>query len=155
MELSIRRADVKVDAALLARLDRKIFSKADAYNAADFKRGDCGTDIWLVEIDSEVAGTIAFSHNIEPDETPAPGTLCITNTALLPRYQGRGIGKVLKAWQLAYAGGAGFTRLVTCARKSNVASIKLNEQFGFKLYKRITRYYSSPREAAVVLERML
>jgi ribosomal protein S18 acetylase RimI-like enzyme len=61
----------------------------------------------------------------------------------------------MKAWQIAYARRSGFTRLVTCSRKSNRAMIALNKKYGFVKLSSMPRYYHDPVESAIVMERVL
>ncbi len=107
-------------------------------------------------VDGVKAGCCAFETHVDfaedGDIVPAAGVLYIATTGILPRYQGQGLGAVLKSWQVAYARRHGFQRMVTSSRASNAAMIALNGRFGFQIARRIEGYYTDPLEAAVVME---
>lgn len=60
------------------------------------------------------------------------------------------MGSILKAWQIAYARTHGFTKIVTNARKSNSASIRLNLKFGFTVVSEGIGCYSDGEDAVVM-----
>ena len=111
-------------------------------------------------VDGVRAGCCAFERHADFQEDlrgdgrnpRLRGSLYIASTGILPRLQGRGLGAVLKTWQIAYARCHGFTRILANTRKSNLRMIGLNRKFGFRVV-RITRgYYHDPVEATVVME---
>lgn len=55
----------------------------------------------------------------------------ICSTTILPKFQGRGLGRVLKAFLLGVASQAGFRIVLGHARSG--ASVQLNEAFGAKI----------------------
>jgi ribosomal protein S18 acetylase RimI-like enzyme len=100
---------------------------------------------------------VDFRHDLRRDgiNPRREGSLYITSTGILPEFQGRGFGALLKAWELQYARRHGFTRIVTNHRKSNRAVIALNRKFGFKVLRISPGYYRDPVEATVVMQRKL
>jgi ribosomal protein S18 acetylase RimI-like enzyme len=80
------------------------------------------------------------------------GSLYISTTGILPRFRGIGLGGLLKCWEISYARYHGFNRIVTNTRQRNVAMIKLNRKFGFRMIRTTPAYYSDPPDATVVME---
>ncbi len=80
------------------------------------------------------------------------GSLYISTTGILPKFQGKGFGQLLKCWEIAYARHNGFTRIVTNTRKRNRSMIALNRKFGFRIIRTTPRYYSDPTDSTVVME---
>ena len=153
MEISIRR--VRPDEmGLLCELDTKIF-ESDAFTSLEDWEG---LETFFITVKDQVIGSIAFRHNTgisvhyTEEYVDLPGSLYIVSTALLPEWQGRGIGKQAKTWQIEYARKHGFERIVTNARVSNIKSIKLNELFGFEKVRVFSSWYDEPEEDAIVLE---
>ena len=142
---------------LLCELDVKIFG-SDAFDSPEDWEG---LKIFFITKDQQIIGSIALRHNTDvaehysADYKELPSSLYIVSTALLPEWQGRGIGKKAKAWQVRYAKSRGFERIVTNARVSNVRSISLNQHFGFKALRVIPAWYYEPEEDTLVLERKL
>jgi ribosomal protein S18 acetylase RimI-like enzyme len=134
--------------------DRKVFSPSDLFDAAYWKA--CVV-YWLI-IDGVRAGCCAFEENVDfrddlGDVNPSrKGSLYIASTGILPRFQGKGLGMLLKSWELSYARLHGFTRIVTNTRSRNTAMIRLNRKFGFRVIRTTPRYYSDPSDSTVVME---
>jgi ribosomal protein S18 acetylase RimI-like enzyme len=109
------------------------------------------------------AGCCAFEKNVDfqddlrPDgvNPPRKRSLYIGSTGILPKFQGQGLGSLMKAWEIAFARYHGFTRIVTNTRKGNLPMIRLNRKFGFQVIRTSPRYYSDPVESAVVMELLL
>ena len=79
--------------------------------------------------------------------------ILVATTGILPRFQGKGFGHLLKCWQIVYAHHHGFTRIVTNHRKSNRPIIELNQKFGFKIIRQPkAQYFEDPPEPTVVME---
>ncbi|MES1261522.1 MAG: GNAT family N-acetyltransferase [Acidobacteriota bacterium] len=150
MTTEFRKAVLPGELRSLTAFDRKVFP------AAYWK--EC--EAWWMLIDGRKAGCCAFQPDVDFEEDltaedPNPrrkGTLYIATTGLLPRYQGKGLGALLKAWEVAYARRHGFTRIVTNTRKRNARMIELNQSFGFTILRTTPRYYTNPTEATVVME---
>ena len=118
--------------------DRRVFPAPDRFDPEYWRM----CDAWWMVIDGVKAGCCAFEKNTN---------LHIATTGILPKYQGRGLGSLMKAWQIAYARARGFDRLITHARKSNAGSIALNKKFGFRVIRTVEGYYVEPAEAGVVM----
>lgn len=88
----------------------------------------------------------------DDDHPRSQGSLYIATTGILPRFRRQGFGALLKTWQIAYARRNRFDRILTNTRKSNLAMIKLNQKFGFKIIRTTPRYYQDPIESTVVME---
>lgn len=147
MNAEFRRAEIPAELRSLQAFDRKVFRKADVFPAEYWKQCE---PYWLL-IDGVKAGCCAFDkHTLH-----AKGTLYVSTTGILPRFQRRGLGQLMKQWQIAYARRHGFTRIVITTRKTNARMIALNRKFHFKTVRTIPRYYSDPTESALVMELLL
>lgn len=159
MLLEIRKAILPEEASKLRTIDLQIFGEVDAFEE----------DYWMdleaywIMADGNLAGCTAFRHNVDfkddllPDEPDVPeeGTLYIETTGILPDYRGKGLGTRVKDWQIDYARGRGFKRIVTNCRESNSQMISLNAKRGFKLIRTTPGYYEEPAEATIVMELLL
>jgi ribosomal protein S18 acetylase RimI-like enzyme len=142
-----KRAQLPGELRALQAFDKKVFRKSDVFPAEYWKQCE---PYWLL-IDGVKAGCCAFDkHTLH-----AKGTLYVSTTGILPRFQRRGLGQLMKQWQIAYARRHGFTRIVITTRKSNAAMITLNRKFQFKTVRTIPRYYADPSEPALVMELLL
>ena len=159
MITEFRRADPERELRSLIAFDHKVFRKPDWFTTADWRRFE---SYWLV-VDGRKVGCCAFERHTDFQDDvrddgidpPLRGSLHIVTSGVLPRCQGKGFGTLMKAWQVSFARHHGFTRMVTCSRKSNRAMIELNKNFGFRTVRATRGYYSSPLESAVVMERLL
>ena len=159
MTTEFRRVDPKRELRSLIAFDHKTFRKSDWFSAEQWRTFE---SYWLL-VDGRKTGCCAidrhsdFQDDLRGDgiDPPMRGCLHIVSTGILPRYQGKGFGTLLKAWQVAFARHHGFARLVSCSRKSNRAMIDLNRKFGFRTVRTTRGYYSGPVESAVVMERLL
>ena len=143
MELQFRRAALPAEIRNLCAFDRKVFP-ADHFSPSDWRGYECW---WLIRGTRKI-GCCAFES--QPD-----GTLYISTTGILPPFQGKGYGRLLKSWQLIYAREHGFKRIEIHTRKGNAAMRALNRSFGFRVIRTERGYYSDPDEAAVVMELIL
>jgi GNAT superfamily N-acetyltransferase len=156
MNVTFRQAILPKELRALTAFDRRIFSASDRFSAAFWK--EC--ESWWMLVEGHKAGCCAFQRDVDfledegPDalNSPRKGTLYITTTGLLPKYQGKGLGALLKAWEIAYARRHGFARIVTNTRRRNKRMVGLNKMFGFSIIRTTPRYYSGPVDAAVVME---
>jgi GNAT superfamily N-acetyltransferase len=158
MQTEFRKALLPAELNRLVAFDHKVFRKADWFPKSEWKHYE---SYWMI-IDGVTVGCCGFEHDVdfdpsnEEDKRPRPGSLYIATTGILPRFQGQGLGHLLKSWQLAYARRHGFKRIVTNHRASNRGIIELNKKFGFKIIHRPkARYYDDPPERTVVMERKL
>ena len=112
-------------------------------------------------VDGKRAGCCAlqpgmdFYDDVTGEDTAAEGVLYISSTGILPSMQGQGLGRVMKAWQVAYARHNGFRRIVTNTRAGNERMIRLNLEFGFQVIRTTPGYYLGTEEATVVMERLV
>ena len=141
MEMEFVQADVAREARRLRAFDKQVFPPADVFPASYWR--ECVV-YWLV-VEGKRVGCCALQAETD-------GVLYIASTGLLPAWQGKGLGAVMKAWQIAYARSNGFQRMVTETRAGNTRMIELNRQFGFRIRKRVAGYYLDPVETAVVME---
>jgi ribosomal protein S18 acetylase RimI-like enzyme len=155
MRTEFRRAILPKDLNRLVAFDQKVFKKADWFTKSDWKNYE---SYWMI-VDGVTVGCCGFEQHVDfrdgqENENPLlRGSLYISTTGVLPRFQGKGYGRLLKCWQIAYARHHGFTRIVTNHRASNRQMIELNRKFGFKvLRRRKANYYQDPPEPTVVME---
>ena len=149
MQVEFRAAVLPDEIPALVRLDHRIFPKADWFPPSFWKEYE---SYWLL-VDGKRIGCSAFGLRFDDDEELLPkGSLYIASTGILPSYQGRGFGRLMKAWQLAYARDHGFDRMITLTRGKNRRMLQLNRDFGFEVVRKIARYYQGPSDTAVVME---
>jgi ribosomal protein S18 acetylase RimI-like enzyme len=154
MLLEFRRAVLPDEGVELWKLDAEIFGK-DAFPPEDWLRLE---SYWIL-VEGQVAGCAAFIPDVEFQEDLVGdgenalqlGTVYIQSTGLLRAYQGRGLGKRIKEWEIEYARRNGFRRILTNCRESNAAMISINEKYGFRAIRRTPGYYEDG-EATVVME---
>jgi GNAT superfamily N-acetyltransferase len=156
MRTEFRQAVLPKELRSLMAFDRKVFSEGDIFPPAYWK----ACESWWMLIDGVKAGCCAFQRDIDFQEdlheggwNPVrKGSLYIATTGLLPQYQGRGFGPLMKAWQIAWARYHGFNRIITNTRRRNKRMIELNTKFGFRILRTTPRYYAEPADATVVME---
>jgi len=156
MKTELRKAVLPVEIRALLAFDRKVFPAADRFDAKYWRACE---SYWLIAGKTKI-GCCAFEKHVDfhDDFGNAPhrkGSLYISTTGILPRYQRQGFGSLMKAWQIAYARYHGYNRMITNCRKSNVRMIALNRQFGFRIVRTIPRYYAAPTDSAVLMELLL
>ena len=142
MRTEFRKAKTSEEMRSLIAFDRKVFSAADRFPAEYWRQLQT---YWML-IDGVKVGCCAFEKHVDFQQDQREdglnprlkGSLYIATTGILPRFQGRGFGRVLKAWQIAYAWQNKFNRIVTNTRKRNKPMIHLNRAFDFKVI-RVTR----------------
>ncbi len=159
MKTEFKKAIVPREIKSLMAFDRRAFPKSDLFDVEEWKRDES----WWMIVDGIKVGCCAFEKNVDfrddiSDEAPYPplrGSLYISTTGILPKFQEKGFGKLLKSWQISYARYHGFTRIVTNHRKKNAPIIKLNLKFGFQIIRTTRRYYEDPTDSTVVMELLL
>ncbi len=159
MRFEIRKANLPEEASKLRTIDLQIFGKVDAFEEDYWMELEA---YWILA-DGNLAGCTAFRHDVDfqddlrPDEPDVrqEGTLYIETTGILPEYRGKGLGTWVKDWQINYARGKGFKRIVTNCRESNSQMISLNAKRGFNLIRVTAGYYEEPAEATVVMELLM
>jgi ribosomal protein S18 acetylase RimI-like enzyme len=154
MKTEFRKAILPQEIRSLLAFDRKVFPAADRFDAEYWSACESW---WLIAGGTKV-GCCAFEKNVDFHDgsaTRRKGSLYISTTGILPRFQHQGFGPLLKAWQIAYARYHGFNRVITNCRKRNVRMIALNRRFGFRIVRTIPRYYAEPTDSAVLMELLL
>ena len=154
MKTEFMKAVLPQDLKRLVAFDHKVFRRVDWFTRDAWESYE---SYWMV-VDGRAVGCCAFEHNVDFDPSqdenlPLKGSLYIATTGILPRFQGKGFGTLLKAWEVTYARYHGFTRIVTNHRASNEKMIRLNKAFGFRVIRRPrSMYYQDPPEPTVVME---
>ncbi|MGA3188690.1 MAG: N-acetyltransferase [Bryobacteraceae bacterium] len=157
MKTEFRKAILPREIGSLLAFDRKIFPPADRFDAAYWTLCE---SYWLIAGRTKI-GCCAFEKNVDFHDgssdaaPPREGSLYISTTGILPRFQNRGFGALLKSWQIVYARYHGFNRVITNCRKRNARMIALNRRFGFRVVRTIPRYYMEPTDSAVLMELLL
>lgn len=123
--------------------DRRVFPAADLFPATLWR--EC--DVYWMVLEGRRVGCSALQA--EGD------ALYISSSGILPAVQGQGLGRLMKAWQLAYAKRNGFKRIVTNVRAGNKRMIALNRSFGFRIVRKMREFYCDPDEAGVEMELLL
>jgi ribosomal protein S18 acetylase RimI-like enzyme len=141
MELEFRRVEVATELRRLREFDKRVFSKGDLFPSAYWR--EC--DVYWMLVDGKRVGCCALQDGEE-------GELWITSSGILPAWQGMGLGRVMKAWQVALARGHGYRRVLTETRAGNTRMIHLNESFGFRIIKMLPDNYVDPDEDGVEME---
>jgi ribosomal protein S18 acetylase RimI-like enzyme len=154
MHVEFRKTVIPEEVPALLAFDRKVFPKDDLFRHEDWLKDESH---WMLVGEARV-GCCAFQPNRDfrddvAKRNPArKGSLYITTTGILPRMQGRGFGRLLKVWQIAYARLHGFERIVTNCRMRNAAIIGLNQSLGYRYVRATPHYYAGPDDATVVME---
>ena len=151
MRIEFLPAVLPGDLRRLMAFDRRVFPPADLFDAAYWR--EC--ENWWMLVDGVRVGCCAFQRNIEAargGERPRKGSAYVATTGILPKFRGRGLGRLMKTWQMAWAVNNGFRRLVGVTRRSNKAMIRLNKSCGARAIRTIPHYYSDPDEAGLVME---
>ncbi|HTR37534.1 MAG TPA: GNAT family N-acetyltransferase [Bryobacteraceae bacterium] len=161
METEFRKAITPDEIRSLVLFDHKAFHK---YPADWFGRDVwAACDPWWMLVENQKVGCCAFNWHEDfqgdiredGENSPLRGSLYIATTGILPRFRNRGLGQLMKCWQISYARHHGFARIVTNTRKSNKAMIGLNKKFGFRVLRITPGYYEDPPEPTVVMELQL
>jgi GNAT superfamily N-acetyltransferase len=155
LRTEFRKALIPQDLRSLTAFDRKVFP-SDHFPTSEWRRYQS----WWLIIDGRKVGCCAFEPHVDFQEDlrrdgvnpKMRGSLYIASTGILPRFQGQGLGQLLKYWQIAWAKRNGFTRLVTNTRKHNSTMIALNRKVGFRTIRTTPGYYAAPADATVVME---
>jgi ribosomal protein S18 acetylase RimI-like enzyme len=143
MHTEFRKVKLPAELRQLVAFDHKVFPRSDWFETEDWKLYE---SYWLL-VEGRRIGCCAFERH----EDKRNRHLYIASTGILPEFQGRGFGMLMKSWQLAFARQHAFTHLVANSRRSNKAMIALNKHFGFRTVKTIREYYENPTESAVVM----
>ena len=159
MATHFRKAILPGELRSLMAFDRKVFPRSDLFDAAYWNTCEA---YWML-VDGIKVGCFAFEKHVDFQEDinrdgvnpRLEGSLYISTTGILPKFQGKGFGRLLKSWEVSYARHHGFRRIVTNTRKRNTRIIALNREFGFRIVRTTPRYYSGPPDSTVVMELLL
>lgn len=114
---------------------------------------DClrvGYMCFVVEVDSDVVGHLIMSE--------AVGEAHLLNICVSPRWQGRGIGKLLLKWAISVAGKVSADTLFLEVRVSNKAALHMYDMAGFNEIGLRRNYYPAKngrREDAMLFARAI
>ena len=155
MRIEFKKAVLPDELRSLTAFDRKVFP-ADYFGAAQWREYQ---SYWML-LNGRRIGCCAFEEHVDfqddlrEDRTnpPLAGSLYIASTGILPSFQNRGFGHLLKQWQTCYARHNGFTRIVTNTRKGNAAMVHVNRKHNFQVVRTTPGYDSNPIDATVVME---
>jgi ribosomal protein S18 acetylase RimI-like enzyme len=156
MHVEFRKCVLPREIRALRAFDRKVFRKTDLFTSDEWNKY---ASYWMI-VDRTAVGCCAFQLNVDFQEDIREdeenqylkGSLYISTTGILPRFQHRGLGQLLKCWELTYAKYHAFTRIVTNTRKNNRRMISLNQKFGFQIIRTTRGYYFDPADSTVVME---
>lgn len=156
MYVEFKLCDTDREIRALRAFDKKVFREADLFTVREWRDY---VSYWMV-IDNAIVGCCGFLHDTDFTEDirqdgknePLKGSLYISTSGILPRFQGKGLGQLLKSWEVAYARYHSCSRVITNTRKKNLPIISLNRKFGFRVVRTTPRYYSQPTDATVVME---
>lgn len=154
--MEFRKALIPDEIRDLRAFDRKVFLKADLFSTKEWREYE---SYWMI-VEGTAVGCCAFQPNVDFQEDireddlnpPKKGSLYVTTTGVLPKFQRMGLGQMFKGGQIAYAKYHGFNRIVTNSREGNTAMISLNRKFGFQIIRETPGYYSDPTDATVFME---
>jgi ribosomal protein S18 acetylase RimI-like enzyme len=156
MDVEFRKAIIPDEIVELQAFDRKVFPKADLFTKQEWAAYEA---YWMI-VEGRKVGCCAFQRNVDFCEDVRKDhrnprkdrSLYITTTGILPSFQDKGFGKILKVWEVAYAKFHGFNRIVTNSRMRNARIIGLNLSLGYRFIRITPRYYRGPNDATVVME---
>lgn len=153
MDVEIRAATGAGTDVRMAEIDAVLYPPSEAFRPEDFEHLLC---FWLY-VNGELAGSTQMGEHKDRSTRegyqPMPANLYVAGTQILPLMQGKGLGKIVKAWQISYARMNGFERITTNCRASNRRMLAINHLFGFEMFDRLNGYYLDPEEPGVRLER--
>ena len=156
MKTEFREALLPRELRSLVAFDRAVFNESDCFRPSDWAGYK---SFWMIVEDKKI-GCCAFLENVEflqdirsdGANLRRKGSLYIVTTGILPAFQERGFGNLLKSFEIAYAKRNGFTRIVTNTRRRNAAMLALNRKYHFQVVRTTPRYYSDPTDSTVVME---
>ncbi len=123
------------DLPRILRMEMACFGD-DAWDAEEFRHYRDATAAFLIaKSRNRIAGYCIA-------EITAPGVGEIQSIAVLPAYQGQGIGATLMRRALAYFRKQGAMRVGLMVRLDNAAAIALYRRFGFARSRTVAAYYA-------------
>lgn len=160
MCLSYKRIVLPDELEQFYALDREIFGAQDALPAEYLLQksvwaywillGNERIGALVVELDATIADTF------DGDSVPAPGTVYSVSIGILPQWRRRGHALAAKRWMVTKAPFIDYmTRVVCNMRRSNLPSMLLSIEAGFKQVETRENYYADPVEDSLVYEYVL
>lgn len=134
---------VETDAEMLALLDRECFSMP--WSEKSFKE-EFKNDLaiyYVAKEKSQIIGYAGFWHVADEGD--------ITNIAVSKNFRCRGIGGTLLETLIKKAKELKLELLTLEVRKTNYAAISLYEKYGFEKIGERKKYYSNPKEDALIM----
>ena len=134
------RSMTLADIPTVAEIDEMCFDE-DGWNEDFFieELRDVNSDYIVVEIGGKVIACGGIKIYLDEAEG--------MTIAVLPEFQGRGIGKKLLIELLKNAKLRGAKSMIFEVRVSNVPALHIYQKFGFKIIGRMKRYYMSGEDA--------
>ncbi len=134
------RSMTLADIPTVAEIDEMCFSE-DGWDEDFFieELRDVNSDYIVGEIDGKVIACGGIKIYLDEAEG--------MTIAVLPEFQGRGIGKKLLIELLKNAKLRGAKSMIFEVRVSNVPALHIYQKFGFKIIGRMKRYYMSGDDA--------
>ncbi len=131
--------------AQIAKLEQQCFSAPWSENSIKHELTN-PLSLWLVALDGQqVAGYVGSQSVL--------GEADMMNLAVLPAYRRKGVATQLIKQLVDALRGKGVYCLTLEVRESNTAAIALYDHLGFCQVGRRPKYYSDPREDALILRK--
>ena len=131
----------------IAALEREVFSNPwtpemiQSSMTSDFDR------VEVQEKDGVFQGYVIYSVVCDSAD--------LLRIAAMPEYRRQGVGTVLMDCMIKACESAGVQNIFLEVRQSNVPAIGMYDRFGFKEISRRKRYYTSPVEDCIVMQKEL
>lgn len=150
--IEIHKANIKKDVKLLYCLEKAIFPR-DYDNLK--RKWPQYPETYILFVKKKPVGYVIvqphrglYNYKTGKYEIKS-GSLHVSATGILPKFRGKGLGDVLKTWTIAYARVGSFKSINATARESNKPIIRLNKKFGFKVTRKIKKFYPDGETALV------
>lgn len=136
----IFREMTPADLAAVVEMDQICFEE-DGWSKDFFayELRDNHADYIVGEMDGKIIACAGFQIYLDEAEG--------MTLAVLPEFQGRGIGKKLLLETIRRAEKRGAKSMILEVRVSNVPALHIYQKFGFKIVGRMKRYYMSGEDA--------
>lgn len=131
------------DVGWVARLERQVFSSPWSEKSLEESRERPEYLFLVARCGGEAAGYIGMYQVLEEGD--------ITNVAVFPAHQKRGVGQALVSALLRAAAERGIRQMTLEVRVSNEAAIRLYEKNGFVSEGIRKNYYDKPKEDAQIM----
>lgn len=131
------------DVAQVARLEQLVFSVPWSENSLEESRNRPEYTFLVARQGDQIAGYIGMYQTLDEGD--------ITNVAVHPAFQNRGIGGALVSALMDEAAARGIREITLEVRVSNGAAIHLYEKHGFAAEGRRKNFYDKPREDALIM----